>query len=425
MSDTNDKEELSSHQIEDIFFEHDEPLTDVLKSSLRKLVYAAIAFLLVLILLGFIITIPTYINMEFVLKEKEHNFIYRFPETIYVDKVHVNTSAIVKKGDPLIGISSPKIVELITLYNNAIEHLKIYESDELPMYNNEQRTLGLKSEKLNFQLTQAESNLSSGKKIQESELEKLSMESTLANKNYEVNKKLFADGYIAELEWKDYEKKKLNAGNTLNSTKEIYSNELKDLSNNVNQLHLENEILKSEAEKIQQEIISRKKILENEIESIHTKIIQSFGDCIITGGSLTLLTPCAGLVAFVFDADKEVSAGTILTRIAKDTTSNIYGFSEASSSNIGYLKEGQKAVLKVYTFPHYDWGTLQGKVKYLSSMPDAKGLYPFEVEITDSGKLKNFLQVGMSGEVSVLMEEKSFFAYLFDRVQKIYYNIFE
>ena len=61
----------------------------------------------------------------------------------------------------------------------------------------------------------------------------------------------------------------------------------------------------------------------------------------------------------------------------------------------------------------------------MSLTPDEKGDYPVRVEITNPGKLKGRLQIGMNGELSIPVEEKSFFGYIFEKVRKGYHAMTE
>lgn len=61
---------------------------------------------------------------------------------------------------------------------------------------------------------------------------------------------------------------------------------------------------------------------------------------------------------------------------------------------------------------------MEGRIQTLSLTPDEKGDYPIRVEITNDGKLRGRLRVGMNGELSIPVEEKSFFGYVFEKTRK-------
>jgi hypothetical protein len=96
----------------------------------------------------------------------------------------------------------------------------------------------------------------------------------------------------------------------------------------------------------------------------------------------------------------------------------LYASASIPPEEIGLVKEGAPAILKVATFPHYEWGAVEGRIQTLSLTPDEKGDYPIRVEITNAGKLKGRLRVGMNGDLSIPIEEKSFFGYVFEKVRK-------
>lgn len=96
----------------------------------------------------------------------------------------------------------------------------------------------------------------------------------------------------------------------------------------------------------------------------------------------------------------------------------LYASASIPPEEIGLVKEGAPVILKVATFPHYEWGAVEGRIQTLSLTPDGKGGYPVRVEITNDGKLRGRLRVGMNGELSTPVEEKSFFGYVFSKTRK-------
>lgn len=123
-----------------------------------------------------------------------------------------------------------------------------------------------------------------------------------------------------------------------------------------------------------------------------------------------------GQVYRFFDAGENVPAGTVITKVTGGGDT-LYASASIPPEKIGLIKEGAPVLLKVSTFPHYEWGAVGGRIQTLSLTPDEKGGYPIRVEITDAGKLEGRLQAGMSGEVSIPVEEKSFFGYVFEKVR--------
>jgi len=96
----------------------------------------------------------------------------------------------------------------------------------------------------------------------------------------------------------------------------------------------------------------------------------------------------------------------------------LYGSASIPPEQIGFVKEGDPVILKVATFPHYEWGAVEGRIQTISLTPDGKGDYPVRVEITNDGKLRGRLRVGMNGDLSIPVEEKSFFGYVFEKARK-------
>lgn len=100
----------------------------------------------------------------------------------------------------------------------------------------------------------------------------------------------------------------------------------------------------------------------------------------------------------------------------------MYAAISCPPSMIGKIAKNQQTALKIASFPFYEWGTVKGHVDNLSLTPDEKGFFSIKISIDNFGKLNHLTQVGMDGNASILLEEKTFYDYFFRRIKRIYYK---
>ncbi len=132
-------------------------------------------------------------------------------------------------------------------------------------------------------------------------------------------------------------------------------------------------------------------------------------------GPLMLRAPAGGTVAEIAAAGKAVESGSVVLRLLGEG-SGLHAVASVPPEQVGQLREGDPAVLKLSAFPHYEWGTVAGAIRYLDRTPDASGRYRMEVELADLGRLGPSLREGLTGELSVQVEKRSFFGYLFENL---------
>ena len=82
---------------------------------------------------------------------------------------------------------------------------------------------------------------------------------------------------------------------------------------------------------------------------------------------------------------------------------------KAPTQNSGKIKIGQKANIKLENFPDDEFGMLQGKVDYISMLPDKDGLYLIDVklpkELVTTYNKKIPFQQEMRGSVEIITED--------------------
>ena len=412
-------ERLEPVQYEDLYREDDVPLQDVRESALRVFVYAGIALTVLFVVLGFTVEIPRQISFDFVLKGDQQEHVYRFFEGLYVEEKHVQVGSTVEQGTPLMTISSPQVVAMVTTYEDAVARKRIFETTELPLYQSRLEAFSLQKAQLEAAIQEHKRQKQLGWNVYKAELDKLNYLAEEAERKYARTAGLAEKNLVSQ---DDLERAKATMILAQTERAALKENRLKDvggLEAEIEAASLQQKIVTQQGQEKAQEAQSQLAKLENEVDQAYQALHRSYGDFEIEGGSLLLKAPYAGRIAYLTDQDRDVPSGATLLKILKGS-SDLRAYTTVPPQAIGLVKPGDIVVLKVATFPHYEWGTLQGVIQHLSLTPDENGQYPCDVVITRAGRLGPHLQIGMNGELSVLVEEKSFFRYVFSHLGKGY-----
>ena len=119
-------------------------------------------------------------------------------------------------------------------------------------------------------------------------------------------------------------------------------------------------------------------------------------------------------------------SGTEVMTIIPDTYSdykvNIY----VANQNIGKLKNGMKVKLSLDAFPSSEYGYLTGTITSISNdikvdSKNANGYYLIEAKIEneklfDKNGQELELKSGMTGQVNIIVQEKSIFQYIMEKL---------
>ena len=91
-------------------------------------------------------------------------------------------------------------------------------------------------------------------------------------------------------------------------------------------------------------------------------------------------------------------------------------------SLIGKIRKDKQAVLKIASFSFYEWGTVKGHVDNLSLTADETGNFSVKISLQNFGNPDNLLQIGMTGNAAIMLEEKAFYYYFFRKTKETYYK---
>ena len=417
-------EDLRPVQYQDVYHADDHPLIDVSKSAARWTAYLLTAVMLLLIFLGSNVKLARYVTYKFVLEGGEQGQVYRFFDAVYLEQKYGSVGQKVSPGDPLLRIRSPQIVNLINSYETSKERQKLFESLGASLYADKSAAALLEKERAAKKREEAEKQAEQARTMYENELAKQRFLVEGAKRRYQVEQELFAEGVSSRLDVDKAREELMLAEHQVKATKENYEKELLNLRSQMAVSDIDRAVSQNDYSSRDRELRNQRELLKGDAELAYQKILQNYGNVSIENGSLVFKASTRGTISYVIDAERETPAGTVIMKVAGEG-GTLYAAASIPPEKIGLVKEGAPVILRVATFPHYEWGAVEGRIQTLSLTPDEKGDYPVRFEITNAGKLEGRLQVGMNGEVSIPVEEKSFFGYVFEKVRKGYHALTE
>jgi len=416
MSET---DELEPQQYGRHYWEEDVPLADVRKNTLRRFVYLGCALFIVLCLAGAIIKFPDQVELPFVIKSGQPGETYRFPYAVYVTEKYITMGEHVKKGQPLIKITSPEIVALINNYREAEQNLNNYRLEKNMSVQKQQEILESKINTDQLKIAELKNELSSLESTWKSNEDRLKLESAIADKNYTNNKELYNAKYISKTELSDFEEKKVKTSDAWNTAKLGYEKDRINLTSLVDQYGIDIMSVQQELSKLSADTKFDSATINNQLEIAQNKISNTYGDFDLANGNLVLKASEDGIVTYIFDGDKEVQGSAILLKV-NHNSSGLYSLVSCPPTLIGKIEKNQTAYLKVATFPSFEWGSVKGHIDNRSLTYDEKGNFDVRITLDDYRKLSNMLQPGMTGNVTIVLQEKTFFQYFFRKMKKTY-----
>lgn len=421
-ADPAERDGLDPIQYEDLYTEDDVPLADVRQSGLRVLVYAGFVVTALFVLMGSVVELPRHFTVDFTLKGHRQEHIVQFFNPVYLEETYVSVGRTVEAGEPLVRITSPEIVERIARYETAVERRRIFEEAERRVYETRVLSLELEVDKLEAAIDEYEQKIQTTERTYTERLNKQTYQTRQARERYQREQQLFEKQLTSRDRLEELEEAWFVARSELQTLRQERQEEEETLRARLREARVERDIVRQKLAEEEREMEHRQVLLNSAVTEARETLTRHYGAFTIEDGSLVLEAPFRGTVSYLSTADRKVAAEAILLKLI-ETPAQTYAAAAMPSRTIGLVDVGDPVVLKVATFPHYEWGVLRGTIRHLSLTPDEAGRYPFEVEITDFGTLGPHLQIGMTGELSVEVEKKSLFGYVFQNLKKGYYEL--
>jgi hypothetical protein len=414
-------DELEPQQYQNLYWEESVPVKDVRKSALRKFVYMATVICILFVLIGLFVKFSDQVELPFVLKSGQPEEIYRFPNAVYVVKKYVDAGNQVSKGQALLKITSPEIVAMINSYEEAEQKLLNFQLQKKLSVKKQKEIIGIEIGQNKNRVVEIQNELSSLNNTWQSNKARLQYEYENAQKKYNASKMLYDEKVISTFSFLEVEKEMIAAESALANASQNYDREKNRLIALSANYRMNSNSSNTEMNKLTIDTKYDSISLNNDFALAKDKIKNSFGDFEISNGAITLLAHEQSTVSYIFDGEKEVAPGSILLKVMY-SNSPMYASISCPPSLIGKIKKNQRAALKIASFPFYEWGVAKGYISNVSLTPDEKGNFSVKIIMDDFGKLANLTQIGMNGNASIILEEKTFYDYFFRRVKKTYYN---
>jgi hypothetical protein len=412
-------EELEEIQYVNLYSEDELPLKDISGKAIRLCFRFGFIIFLIILIIGIFIKIPIEQSFTFIFDSNQNEKIYRYKDFIHITKTIAAPGDTVMKNMALIEITSERISELILQYKLAKNELELFYANDTALFSDKMDILNYQIKIFNETKDFEQIALNLQTRQLTEEMQKLNFNSEEADRRYKLKEYLYHNGAISEIELKDYEKKKHSEKRNAQVTKFNYEKSIAERKSNIDIINVKEKYLEKEIEILIKEKKKKEKSLINQLEYSYNKLVLNYGRFIITeSNKLILLADKKSIITYIHTSASEADEGEILLKLI-DVKSKLYARTSIEPSRIGYIKKGQSAIMKVSTFPYYQWGVIKSKVQNISISPDIYGLYPIEFKITHLGQLRNHLKPGMTGEVSILTHEKTIFELLFSKLYAI------
>jgi len=416
--------DLEPQQYSDLYFESDVPLADVRKNAIRFLVYGAVVILGAMLFMSFIIHFPTEINVPITLKNEGKEEIIRFPYSIYITETFVEVNDTVNKGQPLVSIGSPEITHLINQMEKGKSNLDLHSTYVARAHEDQINLLKSESDILENEVRGIQLEIADLEQQRNTECDALQNVYVSNRQIYEAKQQAYQAGAIARLEYQSAETEKIRTFDALQTKWQEYNTLINAKSSQIAVIHSKLKRKEKEIKTIRSEYKNDYSSVDTELKHAKNQLTYNFGDYTVENGKLILLSNKPGKVSYLFEGEKELKSGQILLKI-RDDLDIYYARGEVQPNAIGKFKEAQKAALKINSFPHFEWGTLNGDIEALSKSPNENGNFIMRLKISDYGNLENMVQVGMDGIATILIEEKSFAAHILHKFKRTVDNAVE
>ena len=192
-------------------------------------------------------------------------------------------------------------------------------------------------------------NLSEQMKLQEQDL-------TLTQKTFDANESLKRDNVISDFDYRLEQSKLISKKLTLPQVKSAI------ISNESQQIEKEKEIMELENEIVQQKAIFQQSLstFKSQIDDWKKKYI--------------LIAPIAGKVAFAsFVEENQQSQINQVICFINPENSEYYAEVIIPQSNFGKVRIDQQVLLKFQSYPFQEYGSVMGRIDFISHIPDEKG----------------------------------------------------
>ncbi|MBL3658105.1 HlyD family secretion protein [Fulvivirga sediminis] len=384
---------------------------------MKRLVYIGVVFLLIIVVLSLIIPIPREVNLNFKLMGGINEKVYQFPHKVYIQEVMVNSGDKVNSGQPLMTISSPEISKRIGEIEQARHNLNNFYEIKAPAIASRIKMLETKAEGLRNSLTKLKELISLARNSQVEEEGNLEEQLQLSKKSYERSRVLHDKNVMSDADWENalasYKMKEQELVHFINSSNlqiTDYQYDLETLETEKESILIEVQKIKAEEKELEGELLSALALAQRQLQL-------DYGKCMVKENSITLICDTLGQVSFLTVKESELNPEEIGLKVINGKEKYIaYAF--ANPVQIGELQDNLKAVLKFDAYPHFYYGSINAKVKSISSSTNEEGFYSVKLTLDNLDERFPQMVKGMTGTATVVIQEKVVLDYLLYQLLK-------
>jgi HlyD family secretion protein len=235
----------------------------------------------------------------------------------------------------------------------------------------------------------------------------------IAQSVYEREKQLFQKGVISQAEMETAESVLLNARQSL-----------QQIQTNIASDQIESGQLAESISKLDVQYLREKNSLLSELKSAYSELLSAIENW---EQVYLLISPIAGTVTFstFWTSNQFVNAGDKVLAVVSHDPGEIIGRIQSPASMSGKIEPGQSVNVKLSGYPYMEYGTLQGKVRNISLIPDGNQ-YSIAIDLphglkTNTGKIVSFTGE-LAGQAEIITDDRSLFSRILSPLKYLFGN---
>lgn len=396
--------------------------------TLRFLFYILAGFMLFIFLWVSITTINERVAASHgVIKTEGDNLTIQAAASGRITEILVKEGDEVKKGQPLLRLDghdvSLEIKSILEQISNEEENLQVASDQKNNLLTKSKADLNQEANQIKSAQIQIE-QLEALKDQLLTELEQYNIKSHYNEKNLRRSNELFKAGLVSEIE---INKLKLEA-ELIKKEIERFQKKIREYS-----LSIENaEVNLTRSKKELESLEAANKIglleVESRINNIPRRIETNKNQLAVKQylkDNLNVLSPADGVIVKLnYNTPGSVLNPSVPVAVIAPSQLPLIVESYLLNKDISKVKLGQKAQIKLASYPHQEYGVLRGVVSYISpdsfSDPNLGKLYRLEMTLihdTDNNIIE--LKNGMTCEVEIIVNSMSIFKLLAKKLKLV------
>lgn len=422
MSAPNTKQDFSNleqHKIEDIHGEDAMPLQQIAKPGRAWSFLIGLVLFGILVIILFLVPVPRTVKLAVTVISTGDDVLLQYASPVRVKAYSVKTGQDVQAGDTLFSLSSDFISSLASDYEKAASNLRNFEKFTIPRMKAEVGSLQKRIVEQQILQKKIEAEINEIEYFQRVAVRTLDSAVSVSEKQYQRVRKLKDQEAATELDLEISADQLLRARADRNSIESEYIFQKTGLLNQLWQTEQIIAELKEQIEIKELQMAEKGQSYRQELKSLAKKTQSYFGDgSFIEDGTVKITASKPGKISFLSLKGEIHDQNEVIARISALESSHLMA-AKFSQTDYSYLKEGMQAKIKLYSFPHFKYGKIEGVVQSISSQPDLQGFYRVSIVPGDTSDFKGNIEIGHEGEATVLSKKQSIARYMLDGILNI------